>query len=159
VGSGGDTMAPKSTDRRFAASIPNAPSALARLRLDVSRFLAGLQVDEAAVHAVELVLEELVGNTLRYGYADDAAHAIDVELDVGPAGILVRLRDDARPFDPTRHAVPAPPASLAEAPVGGRGIALVRACVRAMRYRREAAANVLEVEIERQPPAGSRAGR
>jgi len=150
---------PAAEARRLTATIPASPLALVRLRDEARGFLAGLGVDDAASHAVDLVLEELVGNTLRYGYADDAAHAIDVELDAGPAGILVRLRDDARPFDPTRHAVPAPPASLAEAPVGGRGIALVRACVRTKRYRREAAANVLEVEIDRQPPVGSRGGR
>ena len=151
MGSGGNTMSSEGTDRRFAATIPNAPAALVRLRIDMSRFLAGLAVDESAVHAVELVLEELVGNTLRYGYADGAVHEIGVELEVEPLGILVRLRDDARPFDPTRYIAPARPASIAEAPIGGRGIALVRACVRAMRYRREGPTNVLEVEIERQP--------
>src|SRR5262245_25710985 len=135
---------PAAGARRLAATIPATPAALVRLRDEARDFLAGLGVDDAAVHAVDLVLEELVSNTLRHGGVDGARQLIEVALEVGPALVTLQLRDDARPFDPTLHPAPPRPASLAEAPIGGLGLPMVRRSVRALRYRRDGRHNCIE---------------
>jgi anti-sigma regulatory factor (Ser/Thr protein kinase) len=131
-----------------AFTIPNDSASLSAARAAARRHLARHAVDEAAVHAVELIVEELVGNVIRYGY-DGQRDEIGIEIDVHPEHLLVTLTDHARPFDPTRHQPPAPAPSLAETPIGGRGIAMTRAVTGAMRYERRRGLNRLEVEVPR----------
>ena len=132
----------------LAQSIVPDEGALAAARAAIRAWLSARDVDERAFYGVELVLEELVGNTIRYGY-EGANGEIGIHVSVDPSTILVSITDDARPFDPTVCPDPDPPRSIAEARVGGLGIAMVRGVARAMRYRREEGRNRLEVEVAR----------
>jgi len=133
----------------LALALRNDASALDAAREEIRRHLERHGVDDTAVYAVDLVLEELAGNTIRYGYAKGAQGAIQIELAVGARNVRLTIQDDARPFDPTCHPEPKPARSVRESPVGGRGIAMVRRYARAMRYRRERGANSIEVEVAR----------
>ena len=133
----------------LALALRNDTSALDGAREEARRHLENLGVDETAAYAVDLVLEELAGNTIRYGYAKGTEGSIRIELAVGPRDVRIAIRDDARPFDPTRHPDPKPARTVRESPVGGRGIAMVRRYARALRYRRENGANAIEVEVAR----------
>ena len=104
------------------------------------------EVDEAEVYAVDLAIEELAGNVVRYG----DARSIVLEVAIGASSVRVTIADDGRPFDPTRYPEPARARTLAEAPIGGRGISLVRSFARAMRYRRDSGGNRLEVDVSRE---------
>lgn len=127
---------------------------LERARDRVRAHLEAAGVDETALYAVDLALEELGGNTIRYGKPG----TIRVEVAVEASTVRVTIADDGPPFDPTRHPEPVRARSLAEAPIGGRGISLVRRFARAMRYRRDSGGNRLEVDVSRaSSPAASRA--
>lgn len=139
---------PTASPEALAFTVPNDSASLGPARAAACRHLARLRVDEAAVHAVELILEELVGNVIRYGY-DGQRDEILIEIDVHPERLVVTLVDHGRPFDPTRHEPAPPPATLAETPIGGRGIAMTRAVTGAWRYRRASGSNRLEVEVRR----------
>jgi anti-sigma regulatory factor (Ser/Thr protein kinase) len=140
-------------ERRAGPSLslefPNDAEALIAAREEVRRHLHDLPVDEAAIYAIDLTLEELCGNTLRYGYAEQTKGAIRVSLALAPDHVLVSIADDARAFDPTQHPEPERAPALRAAPLGGRGISMVRRMARAMRYRREAGVNRIEVEVPR----------
>jgi anti-sigma regulatory factor (Ser/Thr protein kinase) len=125
------------------------PGTLAEVRESVRRHLESARLEEAAVYAVDLALEELVGNTIRHGYDGGAEGRIGVDVAIQGDHVRVRITDDGRPFDPTRHPEPARPRDLATAAVGGRGVSMVRRLVRAMRYRREPGGNWIEVEVPR----------
>jgi anti-sigma regulatory factor (Ser/Thr protein kinase) len=118
---------------------------LERTRDRVRELLERAAVDEAAVYAVDLAIEELAGNVTRYG----RARAISVDVAIDASLVRVTIQDDGLPFDPTQHPEPARVRTLAEAPIGGRGISLVRRFARAMRYRRESDRNRLEVDVAR----------
>lgn len=136
-------------DAPLTLAFPNDFPSLAAARERVRRHLAALGVDERAVYAVDLVLEELAGNALRHGYDQGERGEIRVVLSMTPAEVLVGITDDARAFDPTLHPEPSPARTLQDAPSGGRGISMVRNSVRAMRYRREAGRNRLDIEVAR----------
>ncbi len=126
---------------------------LERTRERVRAHLERAGVDETAQYAVDLALEELAGNAIRYG----KPRTIRIQVAVEPSLVRVTIADDGPPFDPTRHPEPLPARTLAEAPIGGRGISLVRRFARAMRYRRESDGNRLEVDVSRaSSPAASR---
>ena len=122
---------------------------LADVRTKVKRHLETLGVNEQATHAVDLAVEELAGNVFRHGFQPGAGGTLRVEVLTTSSTVRVVLLDDARPFDPSRHPEPGPVGSIAEAPIGGRGIAMVRRVCRALRYRREAGWNRVEVEVAR----------
>ena len=127
----------------------NDLGALAAARERVRDHLHENGVDDAAVYAVDLAIEELVSNTLRYGYERGVEGSIRVGLSIAPDKVRITIVDDARPFDPTRHPEPAPPSTLSHAPLGGRGISMVRRFVSAMHHRATANGNRIEIEIAR----------
>lgn len=74
---------------------------------------------------VQLAVDEVATNVMLHGYQGQGG-SLEVELERVGTDLVVRLRDEARPFDPTT--VPAPDLTLplAKRPIGGLGIYLVR---------------------------------
>ncbi|MCE5233282.1 MAG: SpoIIE family protein phosphatase [Mizugakiibacter sp.] len=94
-------------------------------------------ISELVVDA-RLVLEELLTNTLRYGYADGGAqHHIAVAVTLTLDQLELTVDDDAPPFDPFTHPL-ADPAAWADgdARVGGLGLYLVRRLASVAEYSR-----------------------
>jgi anti-sigma regulatory factor (Ser/Thr protein kinase) len=152
---GPETVNPRGEARTpppLAFVIPNEAAQLKSLRANVCRQLEEIGIDEKAVYAVDLTLEELGGNVLRYGYDAGVRGEIRVEIATTRTAVVVVLLDDARPFDPTLHAEPRFVGRVGDAPIGGRGISMVRRSTRAMRYRRESGLNRVEVEVARAMP-------
>ncbi len=83
-------------------------------------------IGSKAANRMILALEELLTNTITYGFRDLSAHKI--KLTVAPADddhLRVRIEDDAWPFDPRLEQSPALAASLEERQVGGLGLVLI----------------------------------
>lgn len=138
-----------SAARSFVRSLTNDFGQLAEASREVRAHLDECGVAEELVHAVDLALEELVGNTIRHGCTPGHAHHIRLAVTVDTRAVRVTLRDDGLPFDPTRAPFPAPPTTVADTPIGGRGILMVRRLIDDMRYRREDGDNVLELTLPR----------
>lgn len=96
---------------------------------------------------VELALEELWVNIAGNAYEPDRPGRI--ELEAGPAGdggFKLILRDWGRPFDPfTQAPQPDLAADLADRPVGGLGVYLVKTLARSCRYHRLGDCNQVEL--------------
>ena len=89
--------------------------------------------------SARLVVEELVTNTLKYGYNDKAKHDITIQLTLHENVLVIRIEDDAQAFDP----LAAEPRSRNDQTVGGYGLQLVRELMNAWQYHRENGKNVL----------------
>lgn len=135
--------------RAFERILRNDLGELPAAAQDVREHLVRARVEKHLTHAIDVALEELLGNTIRYGYDDGQEHEIRIEVVVADPEVKVTLTDDARPFDPTQVPEPARPGSLAEAPTGGLGILMVRRLVQDMRYRRAGNVNTLELILSR----------
>lgn len=90
------------------------------------------------VYQVDLVLEELIVNTVNYGYDDDARHEIEVTLTSDEDVFTVEIIDDGQAFNPLSDA-PEPDlnAGIEDRPIGGLGIHLMRVMMDDVHYRRE----------------------
>jgi anti-sigma regulatory factor (Ser/Thr protein kinase) len=98
---------------------------------------------EETVLDLRLVAEELLTNVAAYGHEDGAEHWVRVELALAGDEVRLRFADDGRPFDPLAAPAPDLAAPLAERPIGGLGIHLVRSLVDHAEYARLAGQNVI----------------
>lgn len=91
-----------------------------------------------------LVLEELFTNVIKYGRAEDAvATTIGVTLALEGGELTIEFNDDGPPFDPLIAALPDLERPIADRPIGGLGLHILRSLVDHARYRREGDRNYL----------------
>jgi len=95
------------------------------------------------VFNLNLVLDELVTNTVSYGYDDAAPHDIEITLRREDGLLTLVLEDDARAFNPLDAPDPDLDASLEKRRVGGLGVHLVRTLMDTVDYHRVADRNRL----------------
>ena len=100
---------------------------------------------EPIVIELRVVAEEVLTNVAKYAFEPGTPPAVELLLAFGEEAATLEFRDRGRPFDP----LAAPPLDLGlppeERPLGGLGLALVRALVDEASYEREGAANVLRL--------------
>src|SRR5262245_20728965 len=89
-------------------TVRNDLAEIGRIAPLIEEFCAGRSLGADIAHAINLSLDELLANTISYGYDDGEAHAIDITLAAAGNAVIVTIRDDAQPFDPTE----APPPDL-----------------------------------------------
>jgi len=104
--------------------------------------------DAAAVPAEELekldlVLEEILMNIVRYAYTVDPGTAEVAFTTGGSRNLHVEISDWGNAFNPLDVEPPDFSRGLADRPIGGLGVFLVRNLVSSLAYRREADRNVL----------------
>jgi anti-sigma regulatory factor (Ser/Thr protein kinase) len=98
-------------------------------------------------YVVNLVLEEILTNIVKYGFDDGNVHDVEVRLVVDPKEISVEFEDSGREFDPLSVSPPPLDESLLDMEPGGRGILLVRKMANSVKYRREHDKNILTVSV------------
>lgn len=95
--------------------------------------------------AVNLVLEELFANVIAHGHDDRDEHEIVIRLKVVERDLHIEFEDDGREFDPVSFPAPDLDVPLAERPVGGLGIHLVKSFVDRIDHRRSDGRNRLSL--------------
>lgn len=96
--------------------------------------------------AVNLALEEVVTNTLSYGFEGPAEPAVDVELCVADGSVIITVTDGGRAFDPLAVPEPDVTAPIEARPIGGLGTLLVRKLMDETTYARAGGRNVLTLK-------------
>ena len=131
-------------------------SELERLNRWIESLCAHDRIPPPLAFRVDLCLTEVVTNVINYAYPAEPVprEATPRELAVhcffSPEELVFELVDHGIGFDPTAYVLPAPPTSLEDAEIGGRGLRLVRQYVGSMRYRRDGRDNHLELRFPRQ---------
>jgi len=135
---------PKEThERSLFVLLRNDLAELQRLNQLVAEFAEHHGLPSELVFRVTLVLEEIITNVISYGYEDEMEHEISVRLSWEDPDMKIEVEDDGRPFNPLEAPPPDMVKPLAERPVGGLGIHLVREMMDKLEYRRENDKNLL----------------
>jgi serine/threonine-protein kinase RsbW len=113
---------------RYALQTTAELKNLSQIRDFVEMAATTLGLDPNLISNVQLAVDEVATNVTLHGYQGQGG-SLEVELERVGSDLVVRLRDEAPPFDPTT--VPAPDLTLplAKRPIGGLGIYLVRRAV------------------------------
>jgi serine/threonine-protein kinase RsbW len=126
--------------------IGNSIAEMAKVADLVDRFGTEHAIPQRAVDNLNVCLDELLNNTISYGYQDDQAHGITIELSLVDEVLSAEVRDDAAAFDPRQAAAPA-----FDGRIGGLGIHFVRSLMDQVDYARVGDWNVVKISKKLQP--------
>ena len=98
---------------------------LTALRQFVHQRVAAYGVDPDTLYDVTLAIEEAFTNIIMHGYCGQPG-GIEIQITRADDTLLLQLRDQAPPFDPTGVPSPDTTLPLQKRPLGGLGIHLIR---------------------------------
>jgi len=128
------------TAATIEVALANDLREIANVAAHIDSFCAEREIAHEVPYAVNLALEELLSNTITYGYDDEEAHRIEVVLRLEGEALVVIIVDDAKAFDPTQAPEPASP--LDDDGLGALGLLLVNRMMDRVEYQRRAGCNV-----------------
>jgi anti-sigma regulatory factor (Ser/Thr protein kinase) len=114
------------SDERLKLRIVNDLAELSRVAESIDEFCANQAIPVACAFQLNVALEELLTNTISYGYDGDGRH--EIAIDIARAGemIVIELSDDAREYDPLKAPPPDLDSAIEDRRIGGLGVHLVK---------------------------------
>jgi serine/threonine-protein kinase RsbW len=131
----------------FTFSIDNRLDELPRLLDAVDAYLQSEKIPCETANRVQIALDELISNTIRWGYDDGKVHSLLIELAKKSSELNMIIADDGRHFDPTASPAPNILVAPGDRSEGGLGIYLARNMAN-ITYRRRGNQNVVELKFE-----------
>jgi len=86
--------------KTFDSTIPNRIDALIEMSKRAGAFIESQGLDGQSAYTLNMAIEEIVSNVIKYAYEDDAAHTIMVRMTTDDGGVSLRVEDDGRAFNP-----------------------------------------------------------
>lgn len=127
-------------------SFPREMASLEAIVAYVREFLAREGLGETAAFDLDLVLEELFTNLVKYGRG--ARGDVEIALERGPLGVSAELREyDAEPFDPTQLPEVDVHRPVAERRPGGLGVHFIRTLTKSFAYDHRDRVGVISVTM------------
>ena len=127
-------------------SLVNDLREIARVAAQIDEFCASLDLTSEVAFAVNLALDEILTNTISYGYDDDEPHRIEITVGPEAEALAIVIVDDSAAFDLSSAPTPDIGTSLEERPLGGLGLFLVHQMMDSVEYRREEGRNIVTLE-------------
>jgi serine/threonine-protein kinase RsbW len=132
-------------DDRLSVKVSNDLSEIPRLAETIDTFCAGHGIPQKIVLDFHLALDEVLTNIISYAFRDAARHDIEVAMSYRDECLTIEIVDDGPAFDPLQAPPPDVTSALAERPVGGLGIHLVKKLMDGVDYRRQQDRNCLRL--------------
>jgi serine/threonine-protein kinase RsbW len=95
-----------------------------------------LEVPARAIIQLQVALDEIVSNVIKYSWADRGKHEFLVRITVNDGSVALDIFDDGEPFDPRGAPEPDPPLPGKRPELGGVGIHMVKKLVDDFAYER-----------------------
>ena len=109
-------------------------------------------IPDSELRQLEVMVEELFSNIIRFAYNDNLEHQIEIRLLNGDRMVGIEIIDDGIPFNPLDHQQDAL-SDPAISDIGGMGLTLVRTFSDSITYSRTNEKNHLKItkKIKSQP--------
>lgn len=124
-----------------AVTIGNALPEIAAVAQRCREFAQGAGMDADALADLQVALDEVLSNAIRYAFPDGGSHPIDVRFRASARAVEVTIEYGGIAFDPADAPPPDLRSPLAERREGGLGIHFVRQLMDETRYRRAGGRN------------------
>lgn len=130
---------------RLSMTIGTDPGQIAGVTAAFAEFADAHAVPAAVRRSVSVALDELLNNTLAYGFAGRGGGAVSIDVELQPDRVCVTLTDNGKPFNPLEMSAPDTALPLEERPIGGLGIHLARGMMDEVAYQRRGERNVVSL--------------
>jgi anti-sigma regulatory factor (Ser/Thr protein kinase) len=127
---------PPAQEQTVNVTIRNDVADLANVTETVDRVGVEAGIPARVVMQLQVVLDEVLSNVIKYAWPDGGSHEFVVGINVRDGGIEITITDDGRPFNPLVQPPPAPPPPGRRPIPGGVGIHMVRQLVDGFEYVR-----------------------
>jgi sigma-B regulation protein RsbU (phosphoserine phosphatase) len=140
---------PKISERNsLEMSIAADIAEIARIHQATEKFSGETTIPAAATQKMNIILDELLNNTISYGFDDPKGHEIHVNIELNDDHITLKIIDDGIPFNPFTHSDPDTSLSIDERAIGGLGVMLVKKLTDSQVYHRLSDRNVNTLTIK-----------
>jgi len=137
----------KTTGQDYQILITNSIENLSLISEKINGLGGDWNIPSATINTVNLVVEELISNTIYYGYNDDLQHEIILNFHFEKGSLRIEIIDDAKEFNPVANADADTSSEISERKIGGLGIHLVKNMTDSFIYQREDKKNVIKILI------------
>jgi len=129
----------------FSMTIGTDPGQIAGVSAAFAEFADAHAVPAPVRRSVSVALDELLNNTITYGFAGrgEGDGAVSIEVELRPDRLCVTLTDNGKPFNPLEMSAPDTALPVEERQIGGLGIHLARRLMDEVAYHRRADRNVV----------------
>lgn len=126
-------------------SLKNNINEIGKLNNFVEETCSRQNLQSDVISDLKLAIEEVVVNTINYGFDDNKEGEITVGIKFQPEEVLIEIKDNGKKFDPTLSPEVDTSASLDEREIGGLGLFLVKQLTDSITYRRVYNFNILSL--------------
>lgn len=128
---------------RLTLNLRGVLEELPRVHRELGEFAARHGIPESVLHDVHVALEEVLTNLVTYGSPEGKESSIEVQAILEGQVLRLVVEDDTPSFDPLKVEAPDVTAELADRPVGGLGLLLVRELMDSVQYEQREGRNRL----------------
>ena len=139
-------MDENSNDGAIELSLVNDLQEIVAAASKIDSFCEEQGLTPQIAYAVNLSVDEILTNTISYGYDDDEQHRIGLTLRMEAGTLVVEIADDGRAFDSSLTSEPDVESSLEERALGGLGLFLVQQMMDDVTYQRRDALNLITLK-------------
>lgn len=133
----------KEAEPLLDVTIANEKNEAVGLSEKVVQFCIRHKIDDKTARQVGLAVEEMAVNTIEHGYKKDKKTYIDISIRINEEEVIIGLRDDGLPFDPTMYQ------PEEKNTYSCSGIMLVKAIAKSVDYSRLIGLNSVIIKITR----------
>jgi len=126
-------------------TLPNDVMTVPQLNTFINEVCQTLALDASVTMQINLAVEEVVVNAMRYAYPEDTVGDIHIQARADDQNLQLIITDSGISFDPTAYAPADTTLTVEERPIGGLGIHLVRHYMDSINYERVDNQNVLTI--------------
>ncbi|MGH1335940.1 MAG: ATP-binding protein [Aureispira sp.] len=127
--------------------IKNTIEEVQRAITDFEAFAATHSIPTNVMLKINIVLDELLSNIVKYSFPDGKEHVIDITLELFTTGKLTLcLTDEGVPFNPFSAPDPDLSMPLEQREIGGLGILIVKRLMDEYNYKRQANLNITSMK-------------
>jgi len=105
-----------------------------------------MKVGAAIYNRMNIVLDELISNIIKYGYSDTKEHLISISFSVDKIFFSIKILYDGINFDPVNAEYKPLEKEVEDMHIGGQGIKIVKKLTDIFEYKRDGNKNYLTVK-------------
>jgi len=124
-------------EKKLKIKLINKKAEIEIAQKEITKFCEKYNLSEKLKLNLNIIIDEMVTNTIQYAYDDKDPHEIMIDLILKADRLIIYYIDDGKKFDPTKSKTPSHLAKdLHDKPIGGLGIYLVKNISDNMIYKR-----------------------